>query len=291
MNLHPANVRTALGLARESLDPARPRALRRRFDDLLSGQRLYWRWIRRIHRAAPLRLPGAARLTVLLQSFNRPGNMDRLARAVACCDFVERIVVASNNPRVDLAAHLRLRDPRLEIVVAPEPRFAGHRWNLAAESGADYFLAIDDDLFLFPEQIAALFEALQADPATPHGLAGTVYRGPPGTTREERRRDEEWVTRAEREVDVIHRAYAVTADHVRRYRALRERLGLSECRFGDDILLSYAAAGRPRVHDFGPLLSCPSSSRGDVALWHTADFFAVRRDVAARCIADAGRTP
>ena len=291
MRFPPATVRTALGLARESLAPERPRSLRRRFGSLCSGQSLYWRWIRRIHDGGPQRLPGPARLTVLLQSFGRPDNMDRLARAVACCDFVDRIVVASNNPRVDLAARMRLRDPRLEILVAGEPRFAGHRWNIAAAIGAEYLLAIDDDLFLFPGQIAALFEALQSAPGVPHGFFGTVYLGPPASARDERRRTEEWVTRAERDVDVIHQAYAVTADHVRRYAELRARLGLLDCRFGDDIVLSYAAAGPPRVHDRGPLLCCPTSARDDVALSRRADFFEVRREVAARCIAHAGRSP
>jgi hypothetical protein len=73
-------------------------------------------------------------------------------------------------------------------------------------------------------------------------------------------------------VDVLIGAYAFTRQHLDRMFAIADTLGIgrmSDLRNGEDVLLSFAGAGRPRIHALGPFLTCASESAPGVALWQT----------------------
>jgi hypothetical protein len=143
------------------------------------------------------------------------------------------------------------------------------RYETARQDGAERFVLVDDDLFLSPEQVLALFRRLVADPGVPHGMFGQRFPRPDAS--DHRVAFENCVHSAETDVDVLNRIYLVTREHVQRLWRLHDlaareapdlRLG-----FVDDILLSVAAPARPRIHDVGPFLECPSQGDPKVAIW------------------------
>lgn len=222
------------------------------------------------------RLP---RVTAVLLSYARPWNIDSMVRMLLRLPCVERVIVSNNNPGVDLSRWLCVHDDRLRVCVQPAKRPASMMAMLAldaAEKGATHFLSVDDDLLLFPRQIMALLYALAYDPSVPHGLVGQRI----GT-------QEHHVTGGG-EVDVLNRAYAFTAAHVRRYAGTLERLGYvtrdqkEALPFGSDIVLSHCGDGRPRIHDAGRLLSCPTAALPGVARFKEPGFDTFRTELLAR---------
>jgi hypothetical protein len=275
-NLYPI-LQTTFRLLRESMDLHRPRSMGDRISRMVSTQRLYWHWIRDVYTGPRVELQSNKKLTILLQSYLRPWNMDRLVRAAARCAFVDKIILSNNHPEIDLEPRLTLRDPRLVLIQNRTRRHAGFRWHLARDEDADYILSIDDDVFLSPVQITNLFQSLISDPEVPHGLFGTRYRGAPALTREERKKTESYVYQREEEADVLHRVYAVHRTHVNHYFRLLKGLGVHQSlTIGDDIVISFASKRRPQVHDVGPILSCPTSHQGGIAVHQNERFFSDR---------------
>ena len=293
-DIYPA-LQTAFYLLKNSLDLHRPRDLSRRISQISTTQRLYWRWMQAIYAGPRIEIGGQERLTVLLQSYQRPWNIDRLVRAAARCTFVDKILLSNNHPDIDLGKRLTFRDPRLVLIQNRVNRRAGFRWHVAREESAEYMLSIDDDVFLFPDQIARLFRALIQDSQVPHGLFGTVYRGLPAITRDERKKTESYVYQREAEVDVLHRVYGISRIHLEGYFRYLDRSRvyhpLSEDSVGDDIAISFTSRRRPRVHDLGPVLLCPSNSWAGIALHQEKDFFARRKEILMECMRLQPRDP
>ena len=281
-------IQTALYLFKNSLDLHRPRSLSRRISQISTTQRLYWRWMKAIYAGPRIEIPGQEKLTVLLQSYRRPWNMDRQVRAAARCAFVNKILLSNNHPDIDLRGRLTYRDPRLVLIQNRVHRRAGFRWHLARGENTEYMLSMDDDVFLFPAQIAKLFQSLVKDSEVPHGLFGTVYRGLPAVRREERKKTESYVYQRETEVDVLHRVYGISRIHLEGYFQYLDRSRvyhpLSEDAVGDDIAISFTSRQRPRVHDLGPVLLCPSSSWPRIALHQGKDFFTRRNEILMECM-------
>jgi hypothetical protein len=286
---------TAFYLLKDHMDLHRPRGLSRRISQMGSAQRLYWRWMQAIYAGPRVKIAGGEKLTVLLQSYQRPWNMDRQVRAAARCAFVSKILLSNNHPDVDLEKRLTCRDPRLVLVQNRVHRRAGFRWHLARAEDVEYMLSMDDDVFLFPGQIAGLFQCLIDDSEVPHGLFGTVYRGLPAVTRDERKKTESFVTQKETEVDVLHRVYGIGRVHLKNYFKYLDRSKayrpLSEDAVGDDIAISFASTRRPRVHDLGPILLCPSSRWSPIALHQEKAFFEKRREILMECMHLQPRDP
>jgi hypothetical protein len=133
---------------------------------------------------------------------------------------------------------------------------------------------IDDDQLLSARQIAVLFGHLLARPEVPHGLSGALGG--------------RYHQRCEMEVDSLYNLYAVTSGHLRRYQELARALELS-CGIShddieyaaDDLLISHAGAGLPRIHDAGFVLRCRTGQLPGVATFKEQDFDARRQRVAA----------
>lgn len=231
-------------------------------------------WRLRVALGPPVDLDASERLTVVLVSYLRPANMERIVRAALKCKFVNKIVVQNNNPEIDIHDWIRVSDDRLRVVNSPVRHGAGSRWFVAREEKAAYYLAIDDDVFLFPGQIARLFSNLLGDPAVPHGVHG-VLTGKSGR--------QTHVARREATVDILHQLYLATADHVRRYHEILATLERDAPaaravanHFGDDVIISHCGDGAPRIHNVGFIPRCSTSHRKGIALNQLDEFSADR---------------
>jgi len=239
----------------------------------------YLRYLRHLARRPVVRWEGPEQLTVILLSFARPENMEPLVRGLLCADFVRKVVLSNNNPAYRMADWLRVRDERLVVLEQPRRMPPGIRFALAAAEPGDYFITIDDDVFLRPEQLRTLFARLIASPAVTHGVQGQERRErPPARLPWGTDWQKGWFSglRGEtREVDVLNRVYAFTRAHLETYHALASRLGLevADIANGEDILISASGAGRPWVHAVGPLADCLSSNMKGIATWATRERF------------------
>jgi hypothetical protein len=239
----------------------------------------YLRYLRHLARRPVVRWEGPERLTVILLSFARPENMEPLVRGLLCADFVRKVVLSNNNPAYRMADWLRVRDERLVVLEQPRRTPPGVRFTLAAAEPGEYFITIDDDVFLRPEQLKTLFARLLASPAVPHGVQGQdCLERPPARPPRGTHWQAGWLSGVlgqTREVDVLNRVYAFTRAHLETYLALASRLGLeaAEISNGEDILLSASGAGRPWIHAVGTVADCLSSNMKGIATWATREHF------------------
>ncbi len=211
--------------------------------------------------------------TVILLSHNRPQNLPLLVQSALKNKFVTKIVVSNSNCNVRITDWVKTNDSRLVLVDETKTTRPGYRFVLAAQQEGEYFLSVDDDIFLMPNQWAKYFQCLLADETVPHGLTGNLYR--PGTS-SSNGSPFHYVSNKNAEVDVLIGAYAFTRYHLERLFELARRLELGEMTRianGEDILLSFAGERRPLIHDVGQLFCCASTSLEGVALWRTLHDF------------------
>ncbi|MFP2903729.1 hypothetical protein ACLESD_01385 [Pyxidicoccus sp. 3LFB2] len=222
---------------------------------------------------------GPKRLTVILLSYRRIGNMEPLVRNLLLADFVDRILISNNNPEYRIADWVRVRDERLHWVDQPVRRPAGVRFELARSEPGEYFVSIDDDTFISPEQLRQLFATMIADPSVPHGFQGECYEGEQGP-----QRFSGWRVglRGRRRVDGLNRLYCFTREHLEELFRLASILGLQVGNLanGEDLLLSFSGKTRPLIEDIGHVGECLSAYRKGTATWRTHEnFFRERRDL------------
>ncbi len=278
-------------------------ALRRRIGRLPGVRRLYGlslhaafaidlRVARRRERSwRPLEPRPVARLTVVMLSFARPRNIQPIAESVLRCDFVERLVIVNNEPRTRLEDYVRIASSRLTILHPQTPGLPGRRFEIARELPGVYFLAIDDDTLLRAEQIEALFRALIADSAVPHGVIGQVIHSP---VEQQTVLPFRLVERRADRVDILNRVYLFTAAHIDRFFSLSAAIdGLTPERgslgLADDLILSFSGSGYPRIHDVGRVLYFPSSDDPNTACWLQPGFHERRRGVYRDLVAATAR--
>ena len=220
---------------------------------------------------------GNKRCTVILLSHNRPQNLPLLVAGALKNSFMQKVIVSNSNHKVRIAEHVKLVDPRLVLVDETKPTRPGYRFVLAAAEPGDYFLSVDDDIFPTPAQWAVFFKRLLDDEKVPHGLTGNLYL--PGTA-SSNGSPFHHVSEKNTEVDVLIGAYAFTRRHLDRLFALAGQMGITDMTNlanGEDVLLSFAGAGRPKIHNLGSLFCCASTSLEGVALWRTlGDFWSDR---------------
>lgn len=220
--------------------------------------------------AAPIR--GKTCVAVLL-THNRPQNMWLLVEAALRNRFVTSVIVSNSNPQVKIRDWIASTDSRLTLVDEATPTQPGHRLVLAKQTGAQYVLSIDDDIFLTPKQWAKFFEFLLSDEQCPHGIIGQDYRA---GTKSSNGSPFHHLTGRDTEADVLIGAFAFTREHLKHVFDLAAKIGvsdLSQVRNGEDILLSFSGTTRPHIHPLKPALFCASEGLPGVALWKTHDHF------------------
>jgi hypothetical protein len=229
---------------------------------------MFWKWAAHVRLCRELSLPFEGKATVVLTAYKpqRARNLDPLVRSVLKCRFVEKVIVSNDNPELRIADWVGVRDRRLVLLDQPSRRGCKHRWELARGQDAAYYIAIDDDLLVYPRQLARLFTRLLERPEVPHGLCGCSF---PFAFHE----------REEREVDLLFEIYAVTREHVHVYFDHLERLkagghlppeGLGMR--GDFVLISRSGQARPVIHDAGFISRCPTAYDEGVATFKEEGF-------------------
>lgn len=222
--------------------------------------------------------------------------MERIARSVLRCSFVQKVVLCNNNPDLDIQEWLGIADRRLVVINQQENRGTVARFEISRRDEGDYFLAIDDDIFLTPQQIRRLFRHLLKDPSVPHGLYGQV------AFENQEFIDWDLIHGIEGRVDIINKVYGFTKAHVLEcFRLLgllgvENRAALKELTMGDDIVLSFSGQSSPLCHHLGDILSCPTESLPGLAVWREPGFVSYRATLLARlrkvkCFQPAGSLP
>ncbi len=215
-------------------------------------------------------IPRPERLTVVLPVFHavRARNLTPQIRALRRCAFVDRIIISNHNPDLTVEDHLGIGDRRISVISQETRAGAGKRWDTAIGAVADYILVIDDDLCIFPGQIARLFKRLIEDPSIPHGLVGTDRAT--------------WHQEADLSVDILHEIYAVTGAHVQHYFELNDELNRAGVSsdvvewWADDIVISRCGETRPRIHNLGRILRTSTADEAGIAV-HRAPGFVEKR--------------
>ncbi|MGC2351823.1 MAG: glycosyltransferase family A protein, partial [Candidatus Udaeobacter sp.] len=200
-------------------------------------------------------------------------NMWLLVEGALRNRFVTRVIVSNSNPEIKIRDWITSTDPRLTLIDETTPTQPGHRLVLARQIGAEYVLAIDDDIFLTPGQWKNFFGLLLADEQCPHGIIGHMYL--PGTT-SSNGSPFHHVAGREADVDVLIGAYAFTSEHLERVFEVAAKIGisdLSQVRNYDDVLLSFGGTKRPHIHPLKPALFCASEGLPGVALWKSDEGF------------------
>ena len=213
-------------------------------------------------------------VTFIVLSYARPGNIQRIIDAILGSDVCHRVIVCNNQPRTDLRDYLACDDDRLDLHPQTEEWGPIRRYHLAREAPGDYFISIDDDVFLTSEQINRLAGFLVADPLRPHGVWGEMF-----STEGSRMTVHSGVHGKNCEVSVLNCVYAFTKAHVGRIFGYLQALGVENLREigpGDDILVSRAASLSPLCHDLGEIEFCSSASQEGVARFRSGNFTARR---------------
>jgi hypothetical protein len=246
----------------------------------------HWSLAGRLGAAPAFNLP--AKVTVLITYFHpaRMQHIEAQVRNLLRCNFVEQIVLSNHNPQVRIEEQIKLRDPCLRFLNQPVARGCGYRWLVANEIDPAYLIVIDDDLLLYPTQLAQLFQALLRTPEVPHGFSGMRVTDAGRFEYQEHR---------EATVDYLCEIYAVTRQHLQRYLALRDQIA-TDTTVGemidsavDFMLISQSGAGAPQIHNAGRLLRCETFQREGVAV-HKHNGFAERMWVIQQALSDAGQS-
>ena len=219
----------------------------------------------------------------MVASYLRPKNIQTIIDTLVRCRFVSEIVISNHNPDIAMADFITSSDERVRILNSSKREPCGYRYKIAGDLDGEYFIILDDDIFMFPEQVRKLFLHLLDDPAVPHGFHGSTYES---TDQGDGIDEIRHVARREVNVDVLHQGYAVTRKHIAQMLQIADGANRSgqfpdenASDFADDMMISVSGEARARVHDLAPILTCPTSLQEDVAACGRADFEARRNRV------------
>lgn len=236
-------------------------------------------WKQAVQREAADLPAGTRDVVAVVLNYKRPQNIEPIVKSLLVAPSINRVIVSNNNPTCDLSQWINITDPRVEIHAPAERQYTPYRYYLSRYYASPLYLCIDDDLFLLPSQIESLVSHLRTAPEVPHGIFGQVALPEGGFLHA--------VQREERPVDVINRVYAFTAAHLLEWQRLvrelgfetRERLAQNHW---DDLVLSFAGSQKPRIHDIGPYLDCPTQGNKGTAVWREEEFFEQRENIYQR---------
>jgi glycosyltransferase involved in cell wall biosynthesis len=234
----------------------------------------HWVWIANGHFGRNISINTPDKLTVIIPSYNieRVGNITPQVHSILKCDFVENIIVSNHNPQLILEDWVEINDERLKLINQQTHRGCGYGWIVGINTKSEFIIVIDDDLLIFPKQLAFLFMQLIEQPEIPHGLIGSF--------------NSKYYLNHDMEVDNLYEIYAVTQIHLKKYLELVQKIttqGYTSHEsiefWGDDIIISNTGEGKPRIHDAGHLLRCPTATQPGVATYLKDDFQPKRAEV------------
>lgn len=222
-------------------------------------------------------------LAVILLNYRRPQNIGRIVRAARQALPAAPIFILDQGGRADFRARNDIEWSAVWLQSAATNRGAGARIPLAAGLGFDHYLAIDDDVFLTPGQIAGLAARLAAEPDQAHGVGGQRLEMDQGSVRLSNS-----MACFDGQVSVLNRIYAFTRAQAAAAIALAARLGFASWDHigpADDVLLSCAGARPAMCHNLGSIAECPTSGEAGVAVWKSEGFDEHRAEVMSKLLA------
>jgi hypothetical protein len=227
--------------------------------------------------------PMTPSIAVIILNYKRPQNIGAIVRAARAA-LPEAAIFILDQAETDT---LRERNdiPWGEVWLqrAEENTGAGARVPLASWLPFDFYIAIDDDVFLTPEQIGQLAERLRAEPDRAHGIWGQRLELDQGQIRYRNS-----LNGVDAAVSILNEVYAFSRGQATAALELSARLGFSswrDVRVGNDIVLSCASPKPPLCHDLGPLEHCPTSGEPGIAVWKSEGFKEQRLDIVRRLLA------
>jgi hypothetical protein len=224
------------------------------------------------HIGRTVTLESPHKVTILLTYYHlsRMNYIESQVRNFLKCTFVDKIVITNHNPDIKIEEKVNIKDDRLICLNQNVRRGNGYRWRVANTIDAEYFVVIDDDIQLFPEQLKKLFQYLLAEPMVPHGHSGQLHLPDDKF---------EFHERENMEVDYLCELYAVTRDHVKRYSEIEQIIFEEDKtlyeyveRFADHIVISQTAAQSPKIHEVTTLLRNDTFKTPGVATHKDAQF-------------------
>ncbi|RKZ83517.1 MAG: hypothetical protein DRR19_19010 [Candidatus Parabeggiatoa sp. nov. 1] len=242
---------------------------------------LYWKWLFRLRFGRDVSLNGEEKATVILLSYKRVQNIEPITRSCLKCHFIEKVIISNHNPDIRIEDWVKVKDKRVVLINQPVRKRCGWRWVMAKEESANYFIALDDDAFIYPEQIGMLFNRLIQQPDVPHGVKGSVFWDP-----KNEKFTNKYFQQKEMDVDVLHQLYFVTKEHVNRYFKYVDKIKASNCvvgneiePVGDDIVISHTGLNQAKIHDVGFPLTCPTQYAKGIAVRSEENFDQRRREI------------
>jgi hypothetical protein len=217
----------------------------------IAKQLVYCFWVMYGYIGWKLRLKASQKLTVLIASYHpaRLRKINHQIRNLLKCEFVEKVVISSHNPAVEIEECVTLTDRRLVLLSQGVRRSGGYRWVVAREFAFEYLIVIDDDIVMFPWQLKILFENLLKDPSVPHGLSGMIQM---------QNGDLQFHQREDIQVHYLTEIYAVTRKHLDQYFKMVELFVEQSSdladpleRLADFVVISQTGPKHPRIHRAG----------------------------------------
>ncbi|MBU2259629.1 hypothetical protein KKC44_03395 [Patescibacteria group bacterium] len=233
----------------------------------------YRKWKSLVEREYSQRSSAEGPFTAIIQNYKRPWNMEPVVKALLATPLVGKVIVSNNNPVCDLGKWFKLKDERVELIRQPKERSTAERFRIAKEIDSEFFLAVDDDLFLRHDQYQKICDALIKNPSVPHGVCGQVLNEYGGFNYN--------IHGTNQEVDGLNRIYAFTKDHLDNFCKMTKSMGIDDNSemwsksLWDDMTISLSGNGKPICLNIGEYLDCPSQG-GRSAAWTQEGFFEFR---------------
>ena len=214
------------------------------------------------------------KITVITPTFSheRLKNVKRQIKILLKCAFIERIIISNHNPQVRIEEAINIVDNRLILIDQADRRGCGYQWVVVNSYQPKFIFSIDDDILLFPSQLARVLEELIKHPEVPHGIAGW-YRS-------------DYKRNCETEVNNLTQFYAITDKHLEKYFALVKEISFRDEKFreliefwGDDLLISKTGNGLPRIHKIGIFIQDRTATKPGVATYTKNGFLIYRKKI------------
>jgi hypothetical protein len=222
-----------------------------------------------IGRELSLDIPQKVTVLITYYSPARMKHIEPQVRNILKCSFVDKLVVSNHNPDIHIDDLVKTRDKRMIFMNQETKRGCGYRWSIAAELGPEFLVMVDDDILLFPSQLAKLFKNLVSEPEVPHGFTGFLHLGNDVF---------EYRQNANMAVDFLCEVYAVTRNHLKRYGELKKLVAENDTvgemieSSVDFMVISRAGSHKPKIHRVFRLFRCETFNKAGIAV-HKEDRF------------------